>query len=394
MTSDRDRKAKIRARQQAAGESYTQAARHIDHHRRPIQDLLQQATAGLRAADVTDTTAVLQAAWTGLCTIGAAGELLSICADPGHYPARWLLAEPVLADAVHTVRATPALRGATIQINPAGAPADQLDDSAASQISHRLAETADGLAATLSQAAEHAHAKAARRACRAGVAAARQVAGIYRAGKTVRPDRAEAVTHPEWLQAHTREELQQIIDGHRDQLQAADPADTAAALTAAWYGFAVAVTLGQFLASRDPDDAVAHRNALPVIVRIVEVLQAAPSMPTGIHGVGLDTTPAADPGMMLAARRGIWDLTLAINTLLPKVAEQAGQEADLAAARAGTMLAAELNDCYVGRLRTFLNPYGRTPGSKSLVIRSKGPARKAKPHTGEPPGLTGGYGPG
>ena len=79
-------------------------------------------------------------------------------------------------------------------------------------------------------------------------------------------------------------------------------------------------------------------------------------MPAGIHGVGLDTTPAADPGMMLTARRGIWDLTLAINTLLPTAAEQAGQEADLAAARAGTMLAAELNDCYEGRLRTFLNP--------------------------------------
>ncbi len=120
MTSNRDRKAKIRARQQAAGESYTQAARHIDHHRRPIQDLLQQATAGLRASDVTDTAAVLRAAWTGLCTIGAAGELLSVCADPGHYPARWLLAEPVLASTVQTLRATPAQRGTTTEINPAG----------------------------------------------------------------------------------------------------------------------------------------------------------------------------------------------------------------------------------------------------------------------------------
>ncbi len=98
--------------------------------------------------------------------------------------------------------------------------------------------------------------------------------------------------------------------------------------------------------------------------------------------------------MMLAARRGIWDLTLAINALLPKVAEQAGQEADLAAARAGTMLAGELNDCYEGRLRTFLNPYGRTPGSKSLVIRSKGPQREARPRTGEPARPTGGRGAG
>src|ERR1039457_441936 len=292
--------------------------------------------------------------------------------------------------------ATPALRGPTTEITPAGSPADQLDDTAASQISHRLAETADGLAAPLSQAPAHAHAKAARRACRAGAAAARQVARTYRASKTGRPDRAEAATHPERLQAHTREQLQQIIDGHHDQLQAADPADTAAALTATWYGFAVAVTLGQFLASRDPDDAVAHRNALPVITRIVDVLQAAPSMPAGIHGVGLDTTPAADPGMMLTARRGIWDLTLAINTLLTTAAEQAGQEADLAAARAGTTLAAELNDCYEGPLAHVPQPvaYGRTPGSRSLAIRSKGPARKAKPRTGEPLRPTGGRGPG
>jgi hypothetical protein len=85
--------------------------------------------------------------------------------------------------------------------------------------------------------------------------------------------------------------------------------------------------------------------------------------------------------MMLVARRGIWDLTLAINALLPKAAEQAGQEADRAAARACTMLAAELSDCYRGRLRTFLNPYGRTPGSKSVVIRSK--TRQARPRPGE-----------
>jgi hypothetical protein len=119
-------------------------------------------------------------------------------------------------------------------------------------------------------------------------------------------------------------------------------------------------------------------------------------MPAGIHGVGLDTTPAADPGMMLTARRGIWDLTLAINTLLPTAAEQAGQEADLAAARAGTTLAAELNDCYEGPLAHVPQPvaYGRTPGSRSLAIRSKGPARKAKPRTGEPLRPTGGRGPG
>jgi hypothetical protein len=94
MTRNRERKARIRARQRATGDTFTQAARHIGHHRRPIQDLLEDAAVGLRAADTTDTAAVLQAAWTALCTIGAAGQMLSICADPDHYPACWLLTEP------------------------------------------------------------------------------------------------------------------------------------------------------------------------------------------------------------------------------------------------------------------------------------------------------------
>ncbi|MGH3411209.1 MAG: hypothetical protein ACRDRJ_53220, partial [Streptosporangiaceae bacterium] len=177
------------------------------------------------------------------------------------------------------------------------------------------------------------------------------------------------------LQAHTPEEMQQVIDGHRDQLEAADPADTAVALAAAWYGFAVAFMLGQFLALRDAGSAVLHDNAAPVMARVVEILEAAPSMPAGIRGAGLETTASADPAMMPVARRGIWDLTLAINALLPDVAQLASHEADRAAAQAGTMLAAELSDCYHGRLRTFLNPYGRAPGSASLVIRSKGHPR-------------------
>jgi hypothetical protein len=172
--------------------------------------------------------------------------------------------------------------------------------------------------------------------------------------------------------------MQEVIDGHRDQLEAADPADTAAALAAAWYGFAVAFMLGQFLARRDTDYAVLHDNAVPVMARVVEILEAASSMPAEIHGMGLDTTPAADPAMMAVAHRGIWDLTMAINALLPSVAQLASQEADHASARTGTMLAAELSDCYQGRLRTFLNPHGRPPGSASVVIRGKGHARGSR----------------
>ena len=375
MTRNRQRKAQIRARQQATGERYTQAARHTDHYRPPIGELLEQAATGLRSAEVTDTDAVLQAAWAGVCTVGAAGHLLSACADPGRYPACWLLAKPVLAGAVRALRATPALRGTSTEINPAGGPGDRLNDTAASEICRLLAETADALSAALAAAAGHAQAKAARRACRAGAAAGLQLAAIYRARATSRPVLAETAAHPEWLQAHTAEEMQQVIDGHRDQLEAADPADTAAALAAAWYGFAVAFMLGQFLARRDADYAVLHHNAAPVMARVVEILEAAPSMPAGIHGAGLDTTPAADPATMAVAHRGIRDLTLAINALLPDVAQLASHEADRTAARAGAILAAELHDCYQGRLRTFLNPHGRPPGTASVIIRGTGHAR-------------------
>jgi hypothetical protein len=270
------------------------------------------------------------------------------------------------------------LRGTSTEVNAAGRPGDRLDDAAASEICRLLAETADALSAAMPGAAGQTKAKAARRACRTGAAAGLCIAGIYRAGKTRRPTLADAAAHPEWLQAHTPDEMQQVINCHQDQLQAADPAETAAALAAAWYGFAVAFMLGQFLARRDADYAVLHHNAVPVMARIVEILEAAPSMPAGIHGAGLDTTPAADPAMMAVARRGIWDLTAAINALLPQVAQLAGQEADRAAARAGTILAAELSDCYQARLPTFLNPHGRPPGSASLVIRSKGRARRVR----------------
>src|SRR5580658_2386349 len=75
MTRNRRHKARIHARQQATGERYTQAARRTDHDRRPIGELLVQAAAGLHAAEATHTDAVLQAAWAGMCTIGAAAQL-------------------------------------------------------------------------------------------------------------------------------------------------------------------------------------------------------------------------------------------------------------------------------------------------------------------------------
>lgn len=375
MTRNRARKDMIRARQKATGTSYAQSARHT-MLRRPIGDLLREATEDMIAVDASDTAAVLKSAWTALCIIGAAGELLSICAEAEHYPLRWRLTEPVLSDAVHALRAAPALRGKSSEIDPAGGPDKNLDDRAADLIRRHLVETAEALSATLSRAAPQEKSKASRRACRVGAAAARRVVEVYRPDGVAQPLHPRAAAHPERLPAYTLGDFQQVIDDQLHQLEIADPADTTAALTSAWYGFAVSIILGQYLAHRDPDYEMAHKNAAPVIVQILRSLEAAPSLARDVHGVGLDTVPETSPELMRLARDGIWELTLAINALLPKVAEGAAHEADRRAARLGTMLAAELNGCYEGRLRTYLNLYGRPLGSSSTVVRGKGKSRK------------------
>lgn len=389
MTRDRDRKARIRAKQGATGGSYAEAARQVSRNRQPIEDLLRRAAAGMNSADPASPDAMLRAAWTGLCTIGAAGQLLAACADPDHYQGRWLLAEPVLARAIGALRADPALRGAATAINPAGAPGDRLSEDTAAGICRELIQAASTLEAVLSRAARHATTKGTKRACHAAATAARRAAAIYQTDPAPRPDRPEAAAHPEWLRAASQLELRQVIDSHHAAIQAADPADTAAALMATWYGVAVTCALGQFLSNRDPDLAVLHDNALYVAGRFIEVLQAAPSLPAGVHGVGLETTLAADKAMMAEAYQGIWDLALAVNTLLPQVADHASHESDRAATREGTMLAAELAETYQGRLRTYLNPYRRRFGPGSFMIRGKGhrpPARRPGPDERSKPG--------
>ncbi|GAA4612809.1 hypothetical protein GCM10023195_55160 [Actinoallomurus liliacearum] len=166
MTRNRSRKDKIRTRQQVTGESYAEAARKINARRRPIEELLRDAAEGVRAVSVDDTLATVQAAWTALCAIGAAGEVLALCADPDDYPPRWLLAEPILAEAISSLRALPSLRGNNTEANPAGGPDDDIDEETADLICRELTEAADTLAAVLPQAAKHARTKAIRRACR------------------------------------------------------------------------------------------------------------------------------------------------------------------------------------------------------------------------------------
>jgi hypothetical protein len=158
------------------------------------------------------------------------------------------------------------------------------------------------------------------------------------------------------------------IGAHLRELTAVDPAGTTAALAAAWYGFSLALTLGQFLASRSPDLAVLHENAMPAWAPVVSAMDAAPSLPDGVHGLGLDIVPDAGPALMVLADQGILDLVLALNALLPQVSGQARHAVGRAAATTCTALAAELGDCYTGRLKTFLNPLGRPPGTTSAVI--------------------------
>jgi hypothetical protein len=86
--------------------------------RQPIKDLLAEATDVLRTVDVTDTAAVLTAAWRGFCVAGAAGAVLSYCADPQTYPALWTNAEPVLQQTIVTLRTAPSL--------PIGLPTEKL----------------------------------------------------------------------------------------------------------------------------------------------------------------------------------------------------------------------------------------------------------------------------
>ena len=52
--------------------------------------------------------------------------------------------------------------------------------------------------------------------------------------------------------------------------------------------------------------------------------------------------------MMMIARRGILDLMLAINALLPEARRHARDGADQLVAETCTALAAELADCYRG----------------------------------------------
>jgi hypothetical protein len=86
-------------------------------------------------------------------------------------------------------------------------------------------------------------------------------------------------------------------------------------------------------------------------------LEAAPSLPANVHGLRLETATTPEEttdDMLTVARQGINRLVLAINTLLPRVADKAEHSADRASARDCTRHSSHLGDCFSGRFYTFL----------------------------------------
>jgi hypothetical protein len=375
MTRNRNRKDQARQLQRETGSRRAAASRAHDslkQRSRPVQGLLADAAAAVTAADPADAPGFLSAAWQTVCVVGAAAELLAECAGTCDYRGRYLLAGQPLSDAVEAVRAVPALRSAPAEVNPAGSPASRLTEPQAEEIRTTIVTTCDALAGALGRMPSGIRPPSAARACRTAQQSARLISGIYQA-PAVPPaaDGGAAAGRPCYLNAETPAEMGAAIGAHLRELLTADPADTTAALTASWYGFSLALTLGRFLASRSADLAVLHENATPAWAQVIDALDAAPALPDGVHGLGLGTVPGPDPALMLLAHKGILDLTVTLNSFLPQVSAHASSAADRAAATWCTTLAAELDDCYNGRLKTFLNPLGRAPGVTSAVVRTQ-----------------------
>lgn len=158
------------------------------------------------------------------------------------------------------------------------------------------------------------------------------------------------------------------------RLRVTAPADTAAALLAAWHGFGTAEAAGSLLAQDNPNDAILARNARPVLRAAAQRLQAAPSLPytdpviEPVDGLAPESSGAAgdhldyedlgiEPGTNPAGavRRGILALAFELNVLLPQAARYARDPADNQACRDGAQAAYELASCWEGRFGSFLN---------------------------------------
>lgn len=148
-------------------------------HRRPILELLDHAKAALVAADPADTAHCLATLWRGFCVAGAAGNILAICSDNPDYPVLFDNAEPVLAAAIQALRAAPSLPdGLVTEVNPAGGPADRLDEQQAKTLHARILSVAMNLNTLGPQAAQHAHGGDAQ-ACRQATMLASELHDAY-----------------------------------------------------------------------------------------------------------------------------------------------------------------------------------------------------------------------
>ncbi|MGP4027137.1 hypothetical protein [Actinomadura sp. 3N407] len=151
-----------------------------DRDRRPIGDLLDEAEQDLQELDPADTVVALRAVWQAFCVVGAAGELLSVCANPDTYPALWVNAEPVLSTAVRTVESAPSLKATfSTETNAAGGPDDRLNDKAAHELHRRILNVAVAIHEYLPKVNEHARREGDRRVCRQATVLAGELIDVY-----------------------------------------------------------------------------------------------------------------------------------------------------------------------------------------------------------------------
>lgn len=167
--------------------------------RRPIEDLLREATDDLFTVDVADTPVALAKAWRGFCVTGAAGQLLAATAESEDYPVLWENAQPVLYAAVAALKDAPSLPdGLTTELNPAGRPGDRLGDDAATGIKEQILATALALNTVLPRAATVASDQHDSAALRVATTMAHELANCYEARWGTERDRATRI--PIWFE--------------------------------------------------------------------------------------------------------------------------------------------------------------------------------------------------
>ncbi|MCW2946070.1 MAG: hypothetical protein JWR24_2787 [Actinoallomurus sp.] len=136
--------------------------------------------------------------------------------------------------------------------------------------------------------------------------------------------------------------IEDVLRELRDELYAVDAADTVAVLDAAWRGFSAANVAGQLLADSDPAFAALSDTTQPVFAQAGQILRAAPSLPAVIDPVMLNVAcPTGDRFQQRRAqviREIIFDVILALNTLLAGAALHTRNQGDHAACREGTRL--------------------------------------------------------